>query len=304
MRNHAAQTPPGAAPCRIPAVVPGAGAAGTGRWGGGGCPSGGGWGDREGPGGLPGRWLPSRQGDLRLSAWGWWWLDAVQGGAKETRRGPREGSVLGRQVSGGRKARWGRVWKLQKRRTGGQVTPAERPWSEGRLVGPGYFPVHRHLPQPAPHPRPNPFPKPPKSRKRPRLLRAPSQPRGSFRMTPRVARQTATRLQRPRGWVERTEPGGQLRQPEGCIQRDRDRDLEEEGRSSEGGGGTETQTDREPGRGWRRIPIIKESRRQKLNRTTSACISSPCRGLQGSVWSDSNCFLHLLLSPPTLPRCL
>ena len=92
-------TLPGAAPCRLPAVVPGEGAPGTGRGGGGGCPSGGGWGDREGPGGLPGRWRPSRQGDLRLSAWGRWLLDAVQGEAKDTKRGPREGSVLGRQVS-------------------------------------------------------------------------------------------------------------------------------------------------------------------------------------------------------------
>lgn len=62
------------------------------------CPSGGGW-ETEGPGGLPGRWRPSRQGDLRLSARGRWLLDAVQGEAKDTRRGTAGGSVLGRQVS-------------------------------------------------------------------------------------------------------------------------------------------------------------------------------------------------------------
>lgn len=65
----------------------------------------------------------------------------------------------------------------------------------------------------------------------------------------------------PRGWVERTEPGGQLRQPEGCIQRDGDRDPEEEGRSSEGG------EDRNPdGRGTRER-VEKNSDHQKESET-------------------------------------
>lgn len=51
------------------------------------APQRGGWGDREGPGELPGRWRPSRQGDLWLSEWGWWWQDAGWGEVKEARSG-------------------------------------------------------------------------------------------------------------------------------------------------------------------------------------------------------------------------